>query len=80
MALTRIIKAGKPEYHEDCLELIKHTGRADEKKIKSLEFSLNLRNLDIPVESLVSPKWNTGLLKRLLARMFQEFRMVRFVV
>jgi hypothetical protein len=78
MAIIRIIKNGKPdEYFKDCLELIKHTGRADEEKVQFLEYTMRLLDPNFSTDNLFSPKMSTRLLKRLLVRTLQEFRNVR---
>jgi len=74
MALLRIIKTGKPDdYFQDCQELIKHTGKADEEKIRFLEYSVKLADREAPVV-FNSSELSKRLLKRLLARALQEFR------
>jgi hypothetical protein len=80
MALTRIIHVGNPEYYADCVELIKHTGIADEDKIKSLEFSYKLLRSQTAIDDLVVATWDRQLHKRLLARVIQEFKMVNILI
>lgn len=75
MAVSRIIYQARPEYYQDCLEFVKHTGKVDEQKIRGIEFNIKLKGTT-PIEDLVPLTYERPLLKRLLAGVLGEFRMV----
>lgn len=77
MALLRILTWKKTNYFEDCLELIKHTGKYNETGVRTLKVWLELLTGDIPIEEIIPDDLtDVDLLKNVLDRLLIEFRTV----
>lgn len=77
MALLRILKWKKPDYYQDCLELIKHTGKFDETMLRVFRFWVELGESDLPIEEVVPDDLtDVEILGKMLERVLLEFRTV----
>ena len=79
--IKRILKSKKEHCYEDCLELIKHTGKCDENGVKYIKFWYELSETTMSLEEdVLAENIETDLARRFLDRILHQFNVVRYLI
>jgi hypothetical protein len=74
--IKRILKSKKEGCYEDCVELIKHTGKCDENGVKYIKFWYELTESTMDLEDVVRSDLAPELAQRYLTRIIRHFSLV----
>jgi len=73
MAIGRILKSKENNHYEDCVELLKHTGRVRLEELPVIKFTYDLFDLTIPIDDVIPDNLDKSTAQSMLSRCIAHF-------